>query len=130
MKDIYELNELVVRPKGRPMVWVWLVWGIYDGKAELRCVTSTESRATKVSRSLREEFKFSRDVRGRLQVRVDRVEVDHAFGACMTSLTATDLDPELQEARKKYVDLIDSVEKEKDEYLEMVRKKAKERGIL
>lgn len=129
-KNIYDLNELEVRPKGRPMVWVYLVWGIYDGKAELRCIASDKTRAEMISKGLREEFKFSRDVRGRVQIRIDEVEVDHAFGACMTSLTATDLDPELQETRKRLFEQIKRVEKEKEDYLAIVRKKAKERGIL
>jgi len=128
--NIYNLNELIVRPKGRPMVWVYLVWGIYDGKAELRYVASDETRAELISKVLRESFKFGGDIRGRLQVRIDEVEVDHALGACVTSLTATDLDPKLQETRKRRSEQIKRVEKEKEDYLAMVRKKAMERGIL
>lgn len=128
--NIYELEELIVKPEGRPMVWVHLVWCIYDGRAELRGVASSKSKALRLSKLFRELFKSRSDERGRLQIRIDEVEVDHGFGACMTSLDAHDLDPKLEENRQKYIEAIDKNEKQTKEYLAMVRGKAEKHGIL
>ncbi len=128
--NIYELDELIVKPEGRPMVFVHLVWCIYDGKAELRGVASDRSKALRLSKLFRELFKSRSDGRGRMQVRIDEVEVDHGFGACMTSLDAHDLDPKLEENRQKYIDAIEKNEKQTKDYLAMVRKKAEKLEIL
>ena len=56
--SIYDLNDMIKKPAGRPMVWVYLVWCIYDGKAELRAVASDEGRAKDYSKMFRHEFEF------------------------------------------------------------------------
>jgi len=128
-RNIYEWNKLIVRPKGNPMVWVHLVWCIYDGKAELRGVASDQSMAELMSKVFREEFEFGSDKRGNLRILIDEVEVDHGLGSCMT-LTALDLDPQLQESRQKYLKMAEENEKRTDEYLTKIKRLAEKKGIL
>ena len=52
------------------------------------------------------------------------------FFLALTSLSALDLDPQLQENRQKYLDNMDENDKRTKEYLAMVRRRAEEQGIL
>ena len=104
---------------------IWLVFGIMiDGSWELRGTASTESIAKAQSKMIRGSTYPDQRIR---RVHIEKVMVDHLYGGSMLSIDTTPQIMKVREEANKHYDL---VEKEKKKFLDNVRKRAKEKGIL
>ena len=106
-------------------MFIWLVWGILiDGKWELRGSASTLAIAKAQSKMIRGDAYPDKRIR---RVHIEKVEVDHLYGASMLSVDVT---PQIEEMRRKTRQAIKVAEEELEKYIENRRKRAQDAGIL
>lgn len=127
MREVFDgtIWEYDFRKDKSKTMFIWLVFGIMiDGSWELRGTASTESIAKAQSKMLRSEIYPDPRIR---RVHIEKVMVDHLYGGSMLTIDTTPQIMKIREEARKHYDL---VEKEKKKFLENVRKRAKEKGIL